>query len=211
LAKDLQEALNKAIDNQEHQSIIITSDDEKNFSQGIDVDWLTSAMQQGQHQEVQAFMYAMDEVFKTLLLSPIPVIAAINGHAFGNGAILSCACDFRLMRSERGFFCFPEIDLSIPFLPGMLAFIQKAVPNHYFNELSLTGKRATAEELLQNHVISQAFDNTDSLQQGALAMAKTFQKKRGIFGEHKKRLYRNIIKTINTENQPYIDHLQLTA
>ena len=60
---------------------------------------------------------------KRLVFRPENVAAA-----FGGGAILACACDYRLMRSDRGFFCFPEVDVNIPFLPGMLASVQRAVP-----------------------------------------------------------------------------------
>lgn len=41
---------------------------------------------------------------------PLPVIVAIDGHAFGNGSIICCTRDFRFMRSDRGFFGFPEVD-----------------------------------------------------------------------------------------------------
>jgi enoyl-CoA hydratase/carnithine racemase len=38
--------------------------------------------------------------------------------------MLALAHDFRVMRSDRGFFCFPEVDIRIPFTPGMAALIQ---------------------------------------------------------------------------------------
>lgn len=34
------------------------------------------------------------------------------------------AHDFRIMRSDRGYLCLPEIDLGMPLTPGMTAVIQ---------------------------------------------------------------------------------------
>jgi len=208
-AKEVKEQLDAVLADENNKALIITSSDEKNWSLGIDVEWLMPAMKQKKFTEIQTFMYDMDEVFKTLLLFPIPVIAAINGHAFGNGAILSCACDFRLMRADRGYFCFPEVDLSIPFLPGMIAFVKKAVPYYRLNEMKLTGRKVDAEELAKDHVIERACVDNEQLQAEALEFAQGFDKKRGIFGEHKKRLHKEIIHVIETENKPLIDNLQL--
>jgi enoyl-CoA hydratase/carnithine racemase len=38
-------------------------------------------------------------------------VAALNGHAFGAGLFMALACDYRAMRTERGFICFPELNL----------------------------------------------------------------------------------------------------
>ncbi|MFD2178330.1 enoyl-CoA hydratase/isomerase family protein [Veronia pacifica] len=210
-AESLQQALDTAIADENHKALILTSNDDKNFSQGIDLEWLVPAMKQQKFDEIKGFMHDMDKVFKTLLLAPIPVIAAINGHAFGNGAILACACDFRLMRADRGYFCFPEVDLSIPFLPGMIAFVKKSVPYYRFNELKLTGRRVTADELATDHIIERAFADTAALEAGAMEFAMSFDKKRAIFAEHKKRLHKDIIEIIDTENHPLINSMQLTV
>ena len=55
------------------------------------------------------------------LTLPVPTAAAVVGHAFGAGAMLALAHDFRVMRADRGYFCFPEVDIRIPFTPGMAA------------------------------------------------------------------------------------------
>lgn len=198
----LNKMLDEIIADKTVTALIITSNDEKNFSQGIDVEWILDKLQKKEYKPVNDFILGMDRVFKKLLLYPVPVIAAINGHAYGNGSIMSCACDFRFMRSDKGFFCFPEVNLGIPFRPGMNAFIKKAIPLYKLSEMQLTGNRYTAQELEAHHVILKACEDQADLMIKALAFAKTFKKKRGIFGELKKRLYKDIIEILDTRDEP---------
>ena len=201
-AKTLNSMLDEIIADKTISALIITSNDEKNFSQGIDVMWITDLMQKNEHQPVIDFINEMDNVFKKMLLYPVPVIAAINGHAFGNGSILSCACDFRFMRSDRGFFCFPEVNIGIPFRWGMNAFVEKAIPLHILSQMQFTGNRYTAPELEKHNIIVKACANQEDLMASAIAFAKTLQKKRGILGEMKKRLYNDIIKVLDADFMP---------
>jgi len=190
-------------------SVIIASSDPKNWSQGIDLQWITDAMAKNDLQGIRDFMYGLNRIFNRILLYPMPVIAAINGHAFGDGTIMACACDFRFMKADRGFFCFPEIDINIPFLPGMQAIIRKAIPYYKLEELVFSGKRTGAAELEAHHVIMKACENEEALMREALAFAKTFNKKRLIFGEIKKRFHRTIIETMEKEDPAFIERLQL--
>jgi enoyl-CoA hydratase/carnithine racemase len=193
----------------EIHALVLTSDDVKNFSQGVDIEWLTQRLQNNDLESIKAFMYATNRVFKRLLQMPLPTIAAINGHAFGNGAMLACACDFRFMKRDRGYFCFPEVDINIPFLPGMIAFVRKAMPEYKFNELKLTGKRVGADELELHHIIEKASSDVEELMADALTFAATFQKKRGIFGEHKKRMHKAVIEVMEKEDKVFIEALDL--
>ncbi|MFO7570535.1 MAG: enoyl-CoA hydratase/isomerase family protein [Smithellaceae bacterium] len=197
-SRELNATLDEIVADKFVNALILTSSDEKNFSQGIDVEWILTQLQNKELTPINEFVVGMNEVFKKLLTIPIPTIAAINGHAFGNGSILSCACDFRFMRSDRGFFCFPEVNLGIPFRYGMNAFIKKAVPMYKLSEMQFTGNRYGASELEAHHIIVKACAGNDELMAESIAFAKTFQKKRGIFGEIKKRLYKDIIETIDT-------------
>ena len=208
-AQAMLQALDEIEADKEINGIVLTSSDAKNFSLGVDIEWLMPRMAEKDFKAIKDFMYGMNNVFKRLLLIPMPVVAAINGHAFGNGAILSCACDFRFMRSDRGFFCFPEVDLGIPFLPGMIAFVKKAMPYYKFNKMKLTGRRVGAPELAEHHVIEKACSNVDELMKESIAFAKSFKKKRGIFGEHKKRLHKHIIEVIDKEDPEFIESLFL--
>ena len=191
------------------RALVLTSSDAKNFSQGVDVPWLMERMQKQEFQTIKDFMYRMNDVFRGLLSFPMPVIAAINGHAYGNGAITACACDFRFMRSDRGFFCFPEVNLGIPFLPGMLAWVRKAIPEYFFEQMMFTGQRKTAEELEANHVILKACPDLDSLMDAAFTFARTLEKKRGIFGEMKRRKHKAIFDVMENEDPTYVESMQL--
>lgn len=190
-------------------AVVLTSTDEKNFSQGIDTDWLGQKMKSQDFDSIKSFLHGINGIFKRVLLMPLPVIAAINGHAFGNGAMLACACDFRFMKTDKGFFCFPEVDINIPFLPGMIGFVRKAMPEYKFNEMLLTGKRVGAQELADSHVIEKASRNLDELMTDALGFAAAFKKGREIFGELKKRKHNPIIHVMDTEDVARIDALNL--
>ena len=206
--ESMNQCLDEITEDTEIQGMVLTSTDEKNFSQGVDVEWIGVKLNAKENEAVISFMYGMNNIFKRLLQFPVPVIAAINGHAYGNGAILTCACDFRFMRKDKGFFCFPEVDVSIPFLPGMIGFVRKAVPEDKFNHMLLSGQRMTAEELESARVIVRACER-ESLLPDAVNYAGSFAKKRGIFKELKKRMHKELIRIIDEEDPEFIDALNL--
>ena len=185
-------------------ALVVTSSHEKIFCNGIDLDWLAPFIQKGDKETAVAFFYTMNRLFKRILLYPMPAIAAISGHAFAGGAIMSCAFDFRFMRSDRGFFCFPEVDLGIPFLPGMIALITKAIPQYKVEELHYTGKRATAEECEAHHIITKAC-HIDDLMNEVLSFAKGLNKRREIIAEMKKRMYKDIVHAFDVDDPPVIE------
>ena len=190
-------------------SVVLTSSDSKSWSQGIDLVWITGAMQNKDFASIKKFMYDMNSVFKRILLLPMPVIAAMNGHTFGNGSILACTCDYRFMKADRGYFCFPEVDVNIPFLPAMLQILRKAIPYYKLEELVFSGRRVGAKELEEHHVVIKACADADELMRESLAYAKTYRKGRTIFEQHKLRLHKHIIEAMDTEDPAYIEPLNL--
>ena len=100
-------------------SALVTIGTGKFYSNGLDLDWLSAHGDQA-----QTYVADVQDLLARVLTLPVPTIAAVNGHAFGAGAMLAMAHDFRIMRADRGFFCFPEADINIPFTPGMAALIQ---------------------------------------------------------------------------------------
>ena len=198
------EVLDEVENESQAPTVVVTSAHEKIFSNGIDLEWLVPVIQSNDLDTAKAYFYQLNTLFKRLVTCPMLMIAAISGHAFAGGAIMSCAFDFRFMRSDRGYFCFPEVDLGIPFLPGMNALLDKAIPRYKMEEMEYTGCRLTATECEQHHIITKAC-HQDDLMNETLAFAKALNKKRAIVQEMKMRLNQPIVHAIDVEDPPYIE------
>lgn len=109
----------------------------KVFSYGLDLAWLADATTP----EQDDMLCRTQRLFARLLAAPVPTAAALNGHAFGGGAMLALACDARLMRAERGWFCLPEVDFGLPFTAGMTALIRSRLTPPVALEAMTTGRR----------------------------------------------------------------------
>jgi len=195
--------LDEIEDSTDASVLIVKSAHEKIFSNGLDLDWLLPHIENARTETITDFFLQLNRLFKKLLIYPMITIAAITGHAFAAGAIMCCAFDFRFMRTDRGYFCLPEVDLGMPFLPGMIALLKRVIPPYKFEELQLTGQRLTAEACLEHHIITRACHDSNLMAE-ALEFAKTLHKKRGIIREMKIRANRHIIHTLDVEDLPLI-------
>jgi enoyl-CoA hydratase/carnithine racemase len=190
----------------EIKAIVLTSSDPKNFCLGVDIGWMMKAQGEKDFPGISKWLYDMGDVFSAMLMSPVPTIAAITGHAFGNGAMLSGACDFRFMRADRGFFCFPEIDLGIQFAPSMIEWMKRIMPYHLFVRMKWSGEKVGAAELEKHNVILKACENAEKTLEEAIAFARTFNKSRTTLAEMKKRTYKHILDKMANEDPQYFDY-----
>ena len=108
----------------------------KFYSNGLDVDWMIANPKQA-----QGYIKRVETLLSRILTFPMPTVAAINGHAFGGAAMLAVAHDYRVMRADRGYCCFPEVDLRLRFTAGIAALIQaKLTPSAALAAMT-TGQR----------------------------------------------------------------------
>lgn len=77
-----------------------------------------------------------------------PIIAAVNGSAYGGGVELMLASHMAVA-SESAVFAFPEVGLGILPDAGGLTRLPATVPRAVALELLLTGRRFSAKEALQ--------------------------------------------------------------
>lgn len=116
--------------------LVLTGSD-KIFSYGLDLAWMAGATIAEQDEVLRR----LHQVYARLMAAPVPTAAALNGHAFGGGAMLALACDVRTMRAERGWFCLPEVDFGLPFTAGMTALIRSRLTPPAALEAMTTGRR----------------------------------------------------------------------
>lgn len=132
---------------------LVTTATGKFWSTGLDLDWL------GANPEVaQAFLDDVERTLARVLLLPTASVAAIQGHAFAAGAMLALAHDVRVMRADRGFFCLPEVDLPLPFTPGMAALIQAKLDATVAHEAMTTGRRYGGVDAAEARIVAAAVE-----------------------------------------------------
>jgi enoyl-CoA hydratase/carnithine racemase len=147
------EAIDGALDEVERSegpAAVVLTGQGKFFSNGLDLEWMLAHAEQDGPARVADGLQAL---YRRLVTFPVTTVAAVNGHAFAGGAMLALACDQRVMRSDRGYFCLPEVDINIPFTNGMTKLIQAKLAPAAASEAMLTGRRYTAEEALAAGVV----------------------------------------------------------
>lgn len=177
-------------------ALVVTSAHEKIWCNGIDLDWLLPEVQKKGQSVMNGFLVDMYKLLKRLLTMPMPTVAAINGHAFAGGAFLAFSHDFRMMRSDRGWICLPEVDLGIPLGPVFMAITRETVPNFLLHEMQYTARRLTADECQGYHIITKACPLEDLMNE-AVTFAKGLNKRRDIMRQMKLETREPILKIID--------------
>ncbi len=139
---------------------LVTTGTGKFYSNGLDLEWMLG---EADEETRRTYIPSVLGLMARVLTFPTITVAAINGHAFGAGAQISLGHDFRVMRSERGYWCMPEIDMKSPLHPGMTAIIKARVSHQTAHELIVTGTRYTAEMALERRIVDHAVPDEEVL------------------------------------------------
>ncbi len=131
------------------------------FCAGMDVSptnpQISSLVEAAQNHDPEPMRGLLREVrpaFDALVSLPVPVIAAINGLAFGGGAELAVRCDLRVMDPEATI-CFSETRLGLmPDVGGGVALTRLLGPG-VATDLILTARRVKADEALRLGLVNR--------------------------------------------------------
>lgn len=157
----LAEALSEAEDDSSCRALIVTGNGPKFFSAGADIKEFGGGS--------SGLGGAMDLTLR-FEHSRLPVIAAINGIAFGGGCELCLACDIRVAASTARFGQ-PEIKIGI--IPGWggTQRLPRLIGKAHATELLLSGEPIDAQQALHVGLVSEVVE-PDSLMDAARRWAE---------------------------------------
>lgn len=189
---DWLDAVNAALDEVEKDGqALVTTGVGKFYTNGLDLDWL---MANGER--TQWYVNRVQQLFGRVLTLPVPTVAAVNGHAFGAGSMLAVAHDYRVMRDDRGYFCFPEVDIRIPFTAGMAALIQaKLLPQTAVTAMT-TGHRYGGQEALAAALVDDVAAEAEVVNAAVAKVQPLLGKDPGTLGAIKSTMYTNVLAAL---------------
>lgn len=164
---------------------VVLTGEGKFFSNGLDLDWMMQAPEGGASDVVNG----LQALYARLITFPMLIVGAVNGHAFAGGGMLALACDVRVMRDDRGYFCLPEVDINIPFTRGMASLVQSKLAPATARESMLTGRRYDANEALVAGIVDASAPETEVLGSAVERAQALSGKTRHVVSEIKRVMY----------------------
>ena len=137
---------------------LVTTARGKVFSNGLDLEWMAT-----QGEGAIEFLARVHEMLARMLEIGVPTLAALQGHTYAAGAMLALAHDERVMRSDRGWFCLPEVDMGIAFTPGMTELLASRLPSGAVHEAIVLGRRYGGLEAAAAGIVEEAVDEQSVL------------------------------------------------
>lgn len=146
------------VDASPYQVVVLTGAGDNCFCAGADLKerhGISAEIWLRQHAVLEQMMRAMHGC-------PLPLLAGVNGAAFGGGLELVLNCDFAYCCPEARF-AFPEARLG--FIPGAMGtqWLPRAVGLARAKELCMTGEPFSAEEALAWGLVNRIVPRTELL------------------------------------------------
>jgi len=159
------------------RAVVLTGAGEKAFCAGFDVNpsnpqvsGLIKAQQNHERAPVEALISRIRGIADSLVFLPVPVIAAINGLAYGGGAEIASRCDMRVMDPDA-VISFSEVKLGLMPDHGGVVGLTRLVGSAKASDLILTARKIDAKEALDLGVVSRISKPGKALEE-ALELAR---------------------------------------
>lgn len=135
---------------------IVLAGGPKVFSAGLDVPYLLS-LGTDQDSLLQAWA-AFFTAARTLASSPVPVVAAMAGHAPAGGCVLALCCDYRIMASGPFAIGLNETQVGLVAPEGIQHLMRRVVGPYRAERLLVAGELVQSEAALAMGLVDELVD-----------------------------------------------------
>src|SRR5207247_5024756 len=98
--------------------------------------------------DIAGGIQTMSRMFERLFRFPKPTVAAVNGHAIAGGAVLMCACDYRVASAGDAKLGFSELAVGVPLPRWALEVLRLGVGSQHARNLALSARNYSVDESL---------------------------------------------------------------
>ena len=158
----LMEILDAIEDDAGIRAVILTGAGDRAFSAGADIGEFSETIKQGPDVAARVFVRRGQAMTARLEAFPKPVIAAVNGIAFGGGCEITEAVHLAVA-SDRASFAKPEINIGIPPTFGGTQRLPRLVGRKRALEYLLTGDAFTAQRAYEIGLVNRVVPQEDLL------------------------------------------------
>lgn len=145
-------------------AVVITGAGERAFSAGGDIPEFTQSVTNGPEEAVKAFVRRGQAMTRRLETFAKPIIAAVNGLAFGGGCEITEAVHLAVA-SDRAMFAKPEIAIGIPPTFGGTQRLPRLAGRKRALELLLTGDTFGAQRAYDLGLVNKVVPHQALLQE----------------------------------------------
>ncbi|MEZ5564394.1 MAG: enoyl-CoA hydratase/isomerase family protein [Gammaproteobacteria bacterium] len=121
------------------------------FSGGLDVPELLKQ----DRRQIEAFWSLFFSLTRQLAASPVPVIAALSGHAPAGGAVLAMTCDYRIGVTGKYRIGLNEVQVGLPIPNAILVALEEIVGTRVARQLAIRGELLTMDQALSVGLIDE--------------------------------------------------------
>ena len=149
-ARELEAAFCALLDAGEARAIVFTGTGTC-FSAGLDLKVVPTYGAD----EQRAMVTTINRMIARVYACPIPVVAAVNGHAIAGGLILALACDYRVGTSAACRLGVTEARAGIPFPAAAMAVLRAEVAPNVARVMTLRARNVGPEAALAGGVLDE--------------------------------------------------------
>ncbi|MCC6175291.1 MAG: enoyl-CoA hydratase/isomerase family protein [Chloroflexi bacterium] len=152
LGESLAAALRDASADESVRVVVLTGSG-TSFCAGARLDTVLAASERGDATATSATFAVAEQVYRALLATRPPTIAAVNGYALAGGAGIVSACDLAIA-AEHAQLGYPEVRLGL--MPGMvMGLLVRLVGFRTALDLALSGRRIGAAEAARIGLVNE--------------------------------------------------------